>query len=177
VVVRERMRSAGRADEANKMELEKETNMPFDSWMDFTTVTRYVELLLFVFRAEEDEPEFRPPYVLTCEQTAAMQVVRDKIEEFQASKKEQEKTGEGEGENERDEGFDEERVRRESGCGGQKCGGFGNRHRRHQGGCARRNATGFGQLRPGERTGGKRWVAQRGDCIITSRVSQATIRD
>jgi hypothetical protein len=54
--------------EANK-EVEKETNMPFESWMDHTTIVRYVEvwkqLLLFVFRAEVVGIEERPPYVLT----------------------------------------------------------------------------------------------------------------
>jgi hypothetical protein len=73
--------------EANKKEAEKETNMPFDSWMDITTIERYVEvwkqLLLFVFRAEEDEPDFRPLYVLTEAQQSAMQTVRDKIGAFQ----------------------------------------------------------------------------------------------
>ncbi|KFZ20054.1 hypothetical protein V502_03377 [Pseudogymnoascus sp. VKM F-4520 (FW-2644)] len=39
--------------EANKKEVEKETNMLFDSWMDITTIEQYVkvwkQLLLFVF--------------------------------------------------------------------------------------------------------------------------------
>ena len=56
--------------EANKKEVDEETNMPFDSWMDITTIERYVEvwkqLLLFVFRAEDDGREFRLPYVLTA---------------------------------------------------------------------------------------------------------------
>ena len=67
--------------EANKKEVEKETNMPFDSWMDITTIERYVEvwkqLLLFVFCAEEVDIDERLPYVLTEEQQTAMQVVRD----------------------------------------------------------------------------------------------------
>ena len=96
--------------EANKKEVEKETNMPFDSWMDITTIERYVEvwkqLLLFVFRAEDDEPKFRPPYVLTEAQQSAMQTVRDKIGAFQEWKEEQAKSAEGEDHDE-DEGFDD----------------------------------------------------------------------
>ncbi|KFZ20592.1 hypothetical protein V502_03128 [Pseudogymnoascus sp. VKM F-4520 (FW-2644)] len=95
--------------EANK-KVEKETNMPFDSWMDMTTIERYVEvwkqLLLFVFRAEDDEPEFRPPYVLTEAQQSAMQTVRDKIGAFQEWKEEQEGGGGG-GDGDEDEGFDD----------------------------------------------------------------------
>lgn len=72
--------------EANRKEVDKETNMPFDSWMDITTIERYVEvrkqLLLFVFRAEDDEAEFQRPYVLTEAQQSAMQTVRDKIGAF-----------------------------------------------------------------------------------------------
>jgi len=30
--------------EANKKEVNKETTMPFDSWMDITTVQRYTEV-------------------------------------------------------------------------------------------------------------------------------------
>jgi hypothetical protein len=79
--------------EANKKEVEKETNMPFDSWMDITTIERYVEvwkqLLLFVFRAEEVDIDERPPYVLTEEQQTAMQVVQDRIDGFQQWKEEQ----------------------------------------------------------------------------------------
>ncbi|OBT70934.1 hypothetical protein VF21_10104 [Pseudogymnoascus sp. 05NY08] len=96
--------------EANKKEAEKETNMPFDSWMDITTIERYVEvwkqLLLFVIRAEDDEAEFRPPYVLTEAQQSAMQTVRDKIGAFQEWKQEQEKSAAGE-DREEDEGFDD----------------------------------------------------------------------
>jgi hypothetical protein len=72
---------------ANKKEVEKETNMLFDSWMDITTIKRYVEvwkqLLLFVFRAKEVDIDEQPPYVLTKEQQTAMQVVRDRINRFQ----------------------------------------------------------------------------------------------
>ncbi|OBT60052.1 hypothetical protein VE03_10517 [Pseudogymnoascus sp. 23342-1-I1] len=83
--------------------------MPFDSWMDITTIERYVEvwkqLLLFVFRAEDDEPELRPPYVLAEAQQSAMQTVRDKIGAFQEWKEEKEKSATDEDRDE-DEGFD-----------------------------------------------------------------------
>ena len=62
--------------EANKKEVEKETNMPFDSWMDYTTIVRYVEvwkqLLLFVFRAKKVCEDERPPYELTEDQQTAI---------------------------------------------------------------------------------------------------------
>ena len=39
----------------------REPSIPFDSWMDITAIERYVgvwkQLLLFVFRTEEDEPD------------------------------------------------------------------------------------------------------------------------
>ncbi|KFY93548.1 hypothetical protein V498_04361 [Pseudogymnoascus sp. VKM F-4517 (FW-2822)] len=67
--------------EANRKEVDKETNMPFDSWMDITTIKRYVkvwkQLLLFVFQAEDDEAEFQPPYVLTDAQQSAMQTEKN----------------------------------------------------------------------------------------------------
>ena len=79
--------------EANKKEVEKETNMPFDSWIGITTIERYVEvwkqLLLFVFRAEEVREDERPPYELTEDQQTAMQVVRDRIDGFRQWKEEQ----------------------------------------------------------------------------------------
>ncbi len=101
--------------EANKKEVDRETNMPFDSWMDITTVERYVEvwrqLLLFVFRAEEDDVDKRPPYVLTSTQQIAMQAVRDKIQAFQEWKQEQQKSTEDDDQG-GDEGFgsDDEQV-------------------------------------------------------------------
>ena len=86
--------------------------MPFDSWMDITTIERYVgvwkQLLLFVFRAEEDEPEFRPPYVLTDGQQIAMRAVNDKIMAFQKWKKEVERAEEEVEIQGEDEGFEEE---------------------------------------------------------------------
>lgn len=57
-------------------------------------------------RAEDDEAEFRPPYVLTEAQQSAMQTVRDKIRAFQEWKGEQDKNAAGEDRDE-DEGFDD----------------------------------------------------------------------
>ncbi|OBT70929.1 hypothetical protein VF21_10098 [Pseudogymnoascus sp. 05NY08] len=56
--------------------------------------------------SEDDEPEFRPLYVLTKAQQLAMQTVRDKIGAFQEWKEEQAKSVEGEDCDE-DEGFDD----------------------------------------------------------------------
>jgi hypothetical protein len=53
--------------------------------MNITTVKRYVKVwkqLLFVFWAEEDNPDFRPLYILTVAQQTAIQTVRDKIKVF-----------------------------------------------------------------------------------------------
>jgi hypothetical protein len=61
---------------ANKKEVEKKTNMLFNSWINITTIKQYVkvwkQLLLFVFRAKEVNINKRPPYVLTKEQQTAM---------------------------------------------------------------------------------------------------------
>lgn len=103
-------------------EVEKETNMPFDSWMDITTIELYVEvwkqLLLFVFRAEDVDIDERPPYVLTEEQQTVIQVVRDRIDGLQQWKEEQDSAEEdpedegvgddGSVEEDREEGREEE---------------------------------------------------------------------
>lgn len=43
--------------------------MPFDSWMDITTVKAYTEvgkqLLCYIFRSKDIEPDKRPAYELT----------------------------------------------------------------------------------------------------------------
>jgi hypothetical protein len=84
--------------EANKKEVNKEPKMPFDSWMDITTVQRYTEvwrqLLRYVFRAEDEEPDKRPPYELTERQQICIEDVRASIREFQAWKQEQAPTRE-----------------------------------------------------------------------------------
>ncbi|KFZ20064.1 hypothetical protein V502_03376 [Pseudogymnoascus sp. VKM F-4520 (FW-2644)] len=55
---------------------------------------------------KDNEPKFRPLYVLTEAQQLAMQTVRDKIGAFQEWKEEQEKSAEGEDCDE-DKGFDD----------------------------------------------------------------------
>ena len=58
--------------EVNKKEVDKKPNMLFESWMDITTVKAYTEvwkrLLCFIFRAEDDNEDKRPPYRLTQSQ-------------------------------------------------------------------------------------------------------------
>ena len=55
--------------EANRKEVDKDVRMPFDSWMDITTVKVYTEvykqLLHYIFRSKDIEPEKRPGYELT----------------------------------------------------------------------------------------------------------------
>ena len=72
--------------EAHKKEVNKEPNMPFDSWMDITTIKSYVgvwrQLLCYVWRAEEDEPDKRPPYKLTERQDTCLKHVRAAIQGF-----------------------------------------------------------------------------------------------
>lgn len=73
--------------EANKKEVDKKPSMPFDSWMDITTVKAYTEvwkkLLRYVFRAEDDDEDKRPPYSLTQRQQAHLGELQRKIQEFQ----------------------------------------------------------------------------------------------
>ncbi|KAH6683480.1 hypothetical protein B0J14DRAFT_467389, partial [Halenospora varia] len=58
--------------EANKKEVDKETQMPFNSWMDITTVKAYIEvckqLLRYIFRSKDIQPKKRPAYKLTEQQ-------------------------------------------------------------------------------------------------------------
>jgi RecQ family ATP-dependent DNA helicase len=79
--------------EANKKEADRETQMPFSSWMETTTVKRYTEVckqvLCFIFRAEEDEPDKRPPYELTERQQSSIEVIRDAIRGFMQWKTDQ----------------------------------------------------------------------------------------
>jgi hypothetical protein len=69
--------------EANKKEVNTATQMPFDSWMDITTIERYTEvcraILCIIFRAEEGLSEKRPPYQLTETQQMNIQHVRISI--------------------------------------------------------------------------------------------------
>ena len=55
--------------EANRKEVDKDVRMPFDSWMDITTVKAYTEvckqLMRYIFRSRAVEREKRPAYELT----------------------------------------------------------------------------------------------------------------
>ncbi|KAK6591364.1 hypothetical protein H4I95_12233 [Botrytis cinerea] len=79
--------------EANRKEVDKDVRMPFDSWMDITTVMRYTEvckqLLRYIFRSKDIEPEKRPAYELTERQQMCIEDVRTSIEEFVWWKEEQ----------------------------------------------------------------------------------------
>lgn len=100
--------------EANRKEVDKDVRMPFDSWMDITTVKAYTEvykqLLRYIFRSKDIEPEKRPGYELTERQQMAIQDVWTNVEEFVWWKEEQGDLGSGEeeAEGESDEESDEE---------------------------------------------------------------------
>jgi RecQ family ATP-dependent DNA helicase len=109
--------------EVNKKEIKQETQMPFDSWMDITTVRSYTQvwrqILGYIFRAEDTEPEDRPAYQLTSSQAINIQGVRGEIRKFREWKDENgkqrgsgnEETGEGEEEEcESDEEIEKMRV-------------------------------------------------------------------
>jgi hypothetical protein len=72
--------------EANKKEVDKKPSMPFESWMDITTVKKYTKvwkaLLCYVFRAENRPPENRLVYRLTDAQHTALENLRRKIHRF-----------------------------------------------------------------------------------------------
>jgi len=93
--------------EANRKEVDKDVRMPFDSWMDITTVKAYIEvykqLLRYIFRSKNIEPEKRPGYELTERQQMAIQDVWTNIEEFVWWKEEQGDLESGEEEGESDE--------------------------------------------------------------------------
>jgi RecQ family ATP-dependent DNA helicase len=86
--------------EANKKEADKETQMPFESWMDITTVTKYTEVcktvLLYIFRSSDCTSDERPPYELTEKQQICIDEVRNMIEEFVCWKEDKEGKGNGE---------------------------------------------------------------------------------
>jgi hypothetical protein len=48
--------------------VDKDVRMPFNSWMDIITVKTYIEvgkqLMCYIFRSKEVEPEKRPGYKL-----------------------------------------------------------------------------------------------------------------
>ena len=72
--------------EVNKKEADKETQMPYDSWMDITTVRSYThvwrQMLCYIVRAEDEDPTDRPAYKLTPGQEISIQILRESIEEF-----------------------------------------------------------------------------------------------
>jgi RecQ family ATP-dependent DNA helicase len=98
--------------EANRKEVDKDVRMPFDSWIDITTVKAYTEvckqLLRYIFRSKDIEPEKRPAYELTERQKMAIDDVWANIEEFVWWKEEQGGSGSGaeEEEGELDEGIE-----------------------------------------------------------------------
>ncbi|TVY57500.1 hypothetical protein LSUE1_G009966 [Lachnellula suecica] len=55
--------------EANRKEVDKDVRIPFDSWMDITIIKAYTkvykQLLHYIFRSKDIEPEKRPGYKLT----------------------------------------------------------------------------------------------------------------
>ncbi|PQE17494.1 atp-dependent dna helicase protein [Rutstroemia sp. NJR-2017a WRK4] len=55
--------------EANRKEVDKDIRMLFDSWMDITTVLRYIEvcrqLIYYIFRCKDIESEKQPGFKLT----------------------------------------------------------------------------------------------------------------
>jgi hypothetical protein len=79
--------------EANRKEIDKEIQMPFDSWMDITTIMRYTEvcrqLMCYIFRSKSIEPEKRPGFALTERQQIAINNVWTNVEEFVWWKEEQ----------------------------------------------------------------------------------------
>jgi hypothetical protein len=54
--------------EANRKEVDKDVRMPFNSWIDITTVKAYIEvykqLLRYIFRFKDIKLEKRPGYEL-----------------------------------------------------------------------------------------------------------------
>jgi len=86
--------------EANRKEVDKDVRMPFDSWMDITTVKAYTEvykqLLRYIFRSKGVEPEKRPGYELTERQQMCIEDVWTNVEEFVWWKEEQGDLGSGE---------------------------------------------------------------------------------
>jgi hypothetical protein len=79
--------------EANRKELDKEPQMPFDSWMDITTIHGYTrvwrQLLCYIIRTQDEPAEKKPPYELIDTQQLAVQETRKAIKEFQDWKKDQ----------------------------------------------------------------------------------------
>jgi len=77
----------------NKKEVDREPSMPFNSWMDQTTINAYVDvwqrLLFFICRVEELDENQRPGYEMTVQQRIAYDAMQSKIQEYQEWKEEQ----------------------------------------------------------------------------------------
>jgi hypothetical protein len=75
--------------EVNKKEEGREPQMPYDSWMDITTVRSYTQvwrqILCYIVRAEDEEPANRPAYKLTPRQEVGIQVLRESIQVLRES--------------------------------------------------------------------------------------------
>ncbi|TVY59018.1 hypothetical protein LSUE1_G009367 [Lachnellula suecica] len=72
--------------EANRKEIDKEVQMPFNSWINITTIMRYIEvykqLIYYIFRSKGIEPEKRPGFALIKRQQMAINNIWTNIEEF-----------------------------------------------------------------------------------------------
>jgi RecQ family ATP-dependent DNA helicase len=97
--------------EANRKEVDKEVQMPFNSWMDITTIMRYTEvyrqLMCYIFRSKGIKPEKRPGFELTERQQMAIDDVWTNVEEFVWWKEEQGGLGSGP---EEEEGESDEEI-------------------------------------------------------------------
>jgi hypothetical protein len=85
--------------EVNKKEVHEDPGMPFECWMDRTTIERYTEvwrqILMFVFRTQSVDINKRPPYRLTSRQEIRFAELKEKIHEFQTWKKQEREAREG----------------------------------------------------------------------------------
>jgi hypothetical protein len=96
---------------ANWKEVDKDIRIPFDSWIDITTVKAYTEvykqLLHYIFRFKDIKPKKRPGYKLTERQQMAINDVWTNIKEFIWWKEEQGGLGSGP---EEEEGESDEEI-------------------------------------------------------------------
>jgi hypothetical protein len=92
--------------EVNKKEADREPQMPYDSWMDITTVRSYTQVwkqvLCYIVRVEDEDPADRPAYKLTRRQEISIRILRESIREFQAWKDRQGSESDREGDREDD---------------------------------------------------------------------------
>lgn len=77
----------------NKKEADKEPSMPFNSWMDITTVHSYVDvwerILFYIYRVEDLPEDERPKYELQEIQQIKFDEMQTEIQEFQIWRDEQ----------------------------------------------------------------------------------------